>query len=1554
MVLDNGVPPRISPFSFEDEITEGMRTQLMCSSSQGDQPFNITWLKDGSSIKGGMNDDAVDGKRQNDHNPGDGSAPKAPDPSLTINEYAPFSSILSIHNVTSRHNGNYTCRVTNRAGSVEYTALLSVSVPPRWIIKPTDQDAILGNPVVLRCQADGFPVPTLQWKQSIGDSGEYRELSYSIANGNAKAVVETHSNGSLIIPKVGREHEGSYLCQANNGIGAGLSQLIKVTVHVGPTVTVAKKQVTVRRGDRVTLRCEADGDQPLDVSWRARANRIDPSFDVRYHVKDSALSRGVVSELSILQTILSDRGEYTCIASNAYGHDRAVIHLQVQEPPNFPVNLHVTDLGSRTVTLAWSPNDQDTVLLGGNNRDSKPISNYILQYKKAGDVWHEGNNQKLLSGEKTTAQITSLRPAQAYHFRLYAENHLGTSAPSDILLLQTDAEAPSGRPQDVSAEPLGPQQLLITWRPPERDTWNGELLGYTIAYQKHGSTDNFQNFTKVSSLGGEGLNDFRLTGLEKYTQYAVTVSAFNVKGDGPPSEVALGHTLEDAPSAPPQSVTCIALTAQNIQISWQSPSKENHHGVLQGYKVLYEPGNFDSEYGSRETKITSALSTVLHGLQPFTNYSVQVLAFTRAGEGAVSPTVSCTTEEAVPDAPERVKSVVNSESSVIISWLPPRRPNGIVTKYNVYIRILDKGQEIKILKEVLPAQNHHFEAKDLSTRETYEAWVTASTRVGQGPSTPVIKLIPSASVPAAIISFSQTLSVSWRVDMKLPCLYVGSPKPNTEWKVLNARSKKHFRLEVSTDNTLTLRSIQRSHEGNYSCVVRNAIGSDHIVYQVFVQVPPSAPMITVTATTTNSVSLQWKVEDIGGSPLRGFTLTYRKEFGDWEEIQLDRRVSSHLLEALQCGTRYQFTLVTYNKIGTSATSSIEVGKTKGNKPIPPSKHSLIRPNTTSALVELSSWQDGGCPIQYFSIEFKRYGISSDWIIVSSRIETHTRYTIGDLESGSIYNLRVTAHNNAGSSVQEYTFETLRFSGMDRDLDQSDLPQVNSMFRDAHLIAVIITSIFGTILALIGACICLKNYPRHIFSRNVDTLRPPGNEGKDLQHREQYYGTMRKSCQQSPGDSVVALERIPEYSEDIYPYATFHLPEHENQSANIPLNRKGMQPTMYDPRSGDDSTLPSTGMKVKRSVSGSGNISMGGGDCSHTNTEKRHKRRSKTIKSESEEYDSLNSDSDLSGERMRDDNRSTRTDASSQIDNSAYNVHGHSPRSSSSNKERLSVFSRPQLHSNSVDAMPVDYRLFDPPPKQRKQQQEHASNGKAPSPKHHQRQSSDGCTKNPTNDTNLPGSVSGKIRPKITDNNSVGGNTLDSEFQCPSNSMLSPHIVQSGSYVEILKQATNHAPSQLLPSHDRILTNTKDSINSAASLACHNKSYGDFLTITPRRKGKLLSTSADHKKVTGEEHDNYRHHLPHSIEPLHLLGIPNDNMSTFFDYRAMETLSNADTLAIGSTMAGHLYPSKGSKQSVQSTATTDRHIADEFHHIISEKNLSPPSAFCDNISPLNKA
>lgn len=43
-------------------------------------------------------------------------------------------------------------------------------VPPRWTVEPIDQNAVVGHGVSIACQAEGFPIPTVTWKQSIGKS----------------------------------------------------------------------------------------------------------------------------------------------------------------------------------------------------------------------------------------------------------------------------------------------------------------------------------------------------------------------------------------------------------------------------------------------------------------------------------------------------------------------------------------------------------------------------------------------------------------------------------------------------------------------------------------------------------------------------------------------------------------------------------------------------------------------------------------------------------------------------------------------------------------------------------------------------------------------------------------------------------------------------------------------------------------------------------------------------------------------------------------------------------------------------------------------------------------------------------------------------------------------------------------------------------------------------------------------------------------------------------------------------------------------------------------
>lgn len=222
-------------------------------------------------------------------------------------------------------------------------------------------------------------------------------------------------------------------------------------------------------------------------------------------------------------------------------------------------------------------------------------------------------------------------------------------------------------------------------------------------------------------------------------------------------------------------------------------------------------------------------------------------------------------------------------------------------------------------------------------------------------------------------------------------------------------------------------------------------------------------------------------------------LAYRREFGDWSEVFVDRHINTYTLEGLHCGASYQITLAAFNAIGSGTASKTETARTKGNKPIAPEMFHFIRSNITAVSLELSSWLDAGCTIQYFTVEFRRHDgyRHNDWIVVSSNVVAHSRFIIPDLEPSTAYNLRITANNNAGSTIAEYTFETLNIHGAPNNNDFL-LPSgsVTDVFTEntgtmsiqdhldldirSHFIIVIIGSVVGVLLAVIIAYICLKS------------------------------------------------------------------------------------------------------------------------------------------------------------------------------------------------------------------------------------------------------------------------------------------------------------------------------------------------------------------------------------------------------------------------------------------------------------------------------------------------
>jgi len=95
-------PPVVVPISFgKDVFNEGSFAQTMCMVTEGDEPLKIRWSFHGASISSELGIDTQNiGSR---------------------------TSILIVKSVGHKHNGNYTCRVSNAAGSISSTTQLRVN-----------------------------------------------------------------------------------------------------------------------------------------------------------------------------------------------------------------------------------------------------------------------------------------------------------------------------------------------------------------------------------------------------------------------------------------------------------------------------------------------------------------------------------------------------------------------------------------------------------------------------------------------------------------------------------------------------------------------------------------------------------------------------------------------------------------------------------------------------------------------------------------------------------------------------------------------------------------------------------------------------------------------------------------------------------------------------------------------------------------------------------------------------------------------------------------------------------------------------------------------------------------------------------------------------------------------------------------------------------------------------------------------------------------------------------------------------------------------------------
>ncbi|KAL1427954.1 hypothetical protein MTO96_017048, partial [Rhipicephalus appendiculatus] len=1039
---------------------------------------------------------------------------------------------------------------------------------------------------------------------------EYRQ----ILSGPDYQVFE---NGTLRVAQVRVSDRGSYLCQASNGVGTGLSTVITLHVHVPARFNESYRNQTVQRGHSVTLECRASGDEPITISWSRNGRRLDTHKLRGSRVKNKSVPGGLVSTLSQPGAQREHSGIYVCEVANSYGHDEKHIRLIVQEPPEAPPGFNVTSVNSRSASLTWREP------YNGNS----PILSYLIQYSIIPANWSVDAAPLVRNvsadSDQTSWTVRSLQPSTSYHLRAAAVNVLGVGPfTQPPLLITTDDEA-------VSVQTLGPQSLKVTWKPPVPELRHGSIRGYYVGYKLHNSSD-LHLYKTVESRGeaDEAPGECVLNNLRKFTKYSVLVQAYNAVGAGPRSDEVIVYTAEDVPQVAPSGVHCSASSATSLRVSWALLHERSLDGIHTGYRVVYKMVDH-SFHGSEEFDTASSqaapewterdvsaniTSVVLGGLEPFRNYSIRVAARTGAGAGAFSEAVHCSTPEDVPEAPADIKALVLAPDAILISWLTPPKANGVLQRYTVYSRAHAHVRNQQVSGGVparsvsVPSSQFWHETRGLRTGQRYEFWVTASTGAGEGPATRIVTQSPEVRAPARVASFSREVTIALKQDLELPCRTVGQPTPVREWQTSSGPLQESDRIRVLPSGTLHIEAAETGDATNYTCHAHNMYGRDTVHYTVRVHAnisqkfPPRPSSVSVLSTTSNSITLGWldrnAAKGVKVPMVKEYEVHYKRQEGSWDMVRATppqpwssgnagardtpppsrlaspNRVNgswlAHELTGLSCGTQYHIYVVAVADRGRSDASDTVFARTNGGVPTSPKRETFVTPNASSLTLRPSSWASGssGCPVSHLDVEYRPRDGMGPWMVASRALQPREGpMTLHHLRPDTWYNLRVTAHTEAGATTAEYTIRTLPASATFADVD---LP----------LFVPIATSLTLALAAasLVLGYVCCRRRAEPTFAKDHEGLPARGggrsasnDELAELAVMKQYSldnvlptltsasGRQGSSCLASPGrHSVVAptATLTQGSTDDISGYAPF--PETQIKS-RIVLKKRQDQP-----------------------------------------------------------------------------------------------------------------------------------------------------------------------------------------------------------------------------------------------------------------------------------------------------------------------------------------------------------------------------------------------------------
>ncbi|XP_051803642.1 hemicentin-1 [Acanthochromis polyacanthus] len=730
--------------STEDvTVVRGNVASLLCIADGTPTPI-ISWLKDGVTL--------------------------APDRHLILLN---LNTTLQIPQARVNDTGRYTCMANNTAGHASRHFNLKVLDPPRIEGSgvPAEVSVVVNNVLELRCEATGIPTPSLTWLK------------------DGRPLPQTDSlrllrGGELLrVASAQLEDTGRYSCLANSPAGDDDKEFL-VRVHVPPNIAgeSTPQDVSVLQNRQVTLECKSDAVPPPTLTWLKDGQLLQASARVR------VLSGGRYLQINMAE--LSDRAQYTCVASNIAGKTTRQFNLAVNVAPT------IKD-GSQTVSVHINkPAVLECVVSG--------VPPPRVTWRKHGAIL-AGNNPRYMFAEDGSLHIRSAQVTDTGRYLCMATNQAGTQrkrvdlqvyVPPSIADSRTNVTVIVNVQTTLSCEATGIPKPTVSWRK------NGRAI----------STDQNQNMYRLLSSGS--LVVLAPT-VEDTAVYQCVVS--NEAGEDSRS-VNLTVNVPPSIADEPTDLVVTRLSPVVIACTASGVPEPTIHWSKDGMK-LPKTGRGYSILPTGPVEITSAELA----------HSGRYSCTAKNAAGSTHRHVQLTVQElpVIQSHPSTLDVILNNPITLPCRATGSPRPT--ITWQKEGINILTTGGSFT----VLPNGSLQISKASLSDAGTYIC-------VAQNPAgTALGKTKLRVQVPPVINSETQKYVAPVDSSVTLQCQADGSPPPSVTWHKDGQQLRESVRQRVLSSGSLQMAFIQPSDAGRYTCTAANAAGTDSLEMSLTVQIPPS-------------------------------------------------------------------------------------------------------------------------------------------------------------------------------------------------------------------------------------------------------------------------------------------------------------------------------------------------------------------------------------------------------------------------------------------------------------------------------------------------------------------------------------------------------------------------------------------------------------------------------------------------------------------------------------------------------------------------------------------